>query len=149
MERRPSTYRCHKYRPETVPSAPVDSHCPVLLITGVPGGRPHSSKSLLMRFFCARGVGPLEIICVCNEVLCQTTPHGRIRKREKRYSVMGDYETGRKARREGQPVQANPYWGWFRRCAWERGWVDEEKALRSVRNPRGSEYRIRCLRRLA
>ena len=49
---------------------------------------------------------------------------------------MSDYETGRKARREGQPVEANPYWGWFRRCAWERGWADEEKALRSVRHPK-------------
>jgi len=51
---------------------------------------------------------------------------------------MSDYETGRKARREGQPVEANPYWGWFRRCAWERGWADEEKALRSAHHPEGA-----------
>jgi len=38
---------------------------------------------------------------------------------------MSDYEEGRKAKREGQPLESNPYWGWFRRCAWERGWVDE------------------------
>jgi len=49
---------------------------------------------------------------------------------------MSDYETGRKARRDGQPVEANPYWGWFRRCAWERGWVDEERALLSAHTRR-------------
>jgi hypothetical protein len=58
-------------------------------------------------------------------------------------SVMTDYETGRKARLEGQPLHANPYWGWFRRCAWERGWLDEERlsaerrtSNRPVRSPR-------------
>lgn len=41
---------------------------------------------------------------------------------------MTDYETGRKARREGEPLQSNPYlWSWFRRYAWERGWYDEER----------------------
>jgi hypothetical protein len=47
---------------------------------------------------------------------------------------MSDYEVGRKAKREGQPLESNPYWGWFRRYAWERGWVDEEKAVRSAQD---------------
>jgi hypothetical protein len=59
---------------------------------------------------------------------------------------MSDYETGRKARRDGQPVEANPYWGWFRRCAWERGWVDEEKALGSPHYPRQQDSRPHVFR---
>jgi len=51
--------------------------------------------------------------------------HGRI----ERNSVMSDYEEGRKAKREGRPLESNPYWGWFRRCAWERGWVDEDTRI--------------------
>jgi hypothetical protein len=43
---------------------------------------------------------------------------------------MSDYETGREARLEGKPFHANPFWGWFRQCAWERGWIDEDTALR-------------------
>lgn len=42
---------------------------------------------------------------------------------------MTEYEIGRQARREGEPLQANPYWGWFRRAAWERGWLEAERAL--------------------
>lgn len=41
---------------------------------------------------------------------------------------MTDYERGRKARLEGDPLSANPYWGWFRRVTWERGWIDAERA---------------------
>ena len=40
---------------------------------------------------------------------------------------MTDYERGRRARLGGEPLSANPYWGWFRRVAWERGWVDGER----------------------
>ena len=40
---------------------------------------------------------------------------------------MTDYEIGRKARRDGEPLEANPYWGWFRRAAWERGWLEQER----------------------
>ena len=46
---------------------------------------------------------------------------------------MTDYESGRKARREDEPLHTNPYWGWFRRIAWERGWLDEERALEARR----------------
>jgi hypothetical protein len=42
---------------------------------------------------------------------------------------MTDYEIGRQARREGEPLHANPYWGWFRRAAWERGWLEQERAF--------------------
>jgi hypothetical protein len=42
---------------------------------------------------------------------------------------MNDYEIGRKARCEGEPLHANPYWGWFRRAAWERGWLEQERVL--------------------
>jgi hypothetical protein len=41
---------------------------------------------------------------------------------------MTDYEIGRKARRDGEPLEANPYWGWFRRAAWERGWTEQNRA---------------------
>ena len=46
-----------------------------------------------------------------------------------RNSVMTDYESGKKARLEREPIFANPYWGWFRRAAWERGWLDEDRLL--------------------
>ena len=42
---------------------------------------------------------------------------------------MTDYEIGRQARREGEPLHANPYWGWFRHAAWERGWLEQERAF--------------------
>ena len=40
---------------------------------------------------------------------------------------MTDYEIGRQAKREGEPLQANPYWSWFRHAAWERGWLEQER----------------------
>jgi hypothetical protein len=49
---------------------------------------------------------------------------------------MTEYETGRKARREGQSLQANPYWGWFLQLAWERGWVDEDATLQLAQESR-------------
>jgi hypothetical protein len=61
---------------------------------------------------------------------------------------MSDYETGREARRDGQPVEANPYWGWFRRCAWERGWVDEDKALGSTHCPKQQDSAPHAFRTL-
>jgi hypothetical protein len=42
---------------------------------------------------------------------------------------MTDYENGKKARLEREPLLANPYWSWFRRLAWERGWLDEDRLL--------------------
>ena len=41
---------------------------------------------------------------------------------------MTDYEIGRKARRDGEPLEACPYWGWFRRAAWQRGWTEQNRA---------------------
>jgi hypothetical protein len=45
---------------------------------------------------------------------------------------MTDYELGRQGRRKGQSYNASPYWSWFRRCTWQRGWVDEDQAIRAV-----------------
>jgi len=46
-----------------------------------------------------------------------------------RKPVMTDYELGKRARLEREPLLANPYWGWFRRVAWERGWLDEDRLV--------------------
>jgi hypothetical protein len=48
--------------------------------------------------------------------------------------VMTDYESGKKARLEREPLLANPYWGWFRRLAWERGWLDADRLLAARRD---------------
>jgi len=45
---------------------------------------------------------------------------------------MTDYELGREGRRNGMAYHAAPYWSWFRRYSWQRGWHDEDEALRTV-----------------
>lgn len=48
-------------------------------------------------------------------------------------TTITEYEIGRKARRDGESLQSNPYyWSWFRHCTWERGWFDEDR-LRAAR----------------
>lgn len=50
---------------------------------------------------------------------------------------MTDYELGRQGRRKGLSFDASPYWSWFRNCTWQRGWVDEDKALRAAAARKG------------
>ena len=59
---------------------------------------------------------------------------------------MTDYESGKKARLEREPLLANPYWGWFRRVAWERGWLDEDRflAARQDIETAGSQQSLSC-----
>ena len=52
---------------------------------------------------------------------------------------MTDYEIGRQARREGEPLHANPYWSWFRHAAWERGWLEQEREHATRTSPIGGE----------
>jgi hypothetical protein len=51
---------------------------------------------------------------------------------------MTDYEMGREARRNGEPLDANPYW-WFRAIAWERGWLEQERVLTTRTQPQGND----------
>ena len=44
-------------------------------------------------------------------------------------STKTEYENGRKARLKGEPLVADPYWSWFSRIRWERGWLDEDRLL--------------------
>jgi hypothetical protein len=63
-----------------------------------------------------------------------------------RKGVMTDYESGKKARLEREPLLANPYWGWFRRLAWERGWLDEDGLLAARQDIKttGSQQSLSC-----
>jgi hypothetical protein len=63
-----------------------------------------------------------------------------------RNGVMTDYESGKKARFEREPLLANPYWSWFRRVAWERGWLDEDRLLAARQDieTAGSQQSLSC-----